>query len=113
MNKDLTIGFLCSDIITIRATLEQLLGKSFQERDSSFHGGRYFLLKDPVFGELTLQDNYDQIEEEWVEEEHTDLGGILRVSCAKEHDALKAVLLGVEGSRLIREKSYAVRPAPR
>jgi hypothetical protein len=106
MNKDLTIGFSGEDIFLIKTMIERLLNKSFEERESSFYGGRYFIITDALMGELTLQENYDQIEEEWIEDADHDLVFILRVSCAQKHDEMKKSLLGLKGSRLIRERSY-------
>ena len=104
MRKDLRFGFSEKDIFRVRMTLESLLGISFEERESSYYGGRYFRFESPAFGQFILRDNFDSVENEWIEESHQDLPFLLCISERTDSEKLKRTLAQVNGCRLINEK---------
>jgi hypothetical protein len=104
VKKDLRFGFREKDIAQVKTRLESLLGIEFTERESSYYCGRYFRFESSTTGQFILQENFDSVENEWVEESHQDLPLLLNVSEAPESDKLRKTLTLVEGCRLINER---------
>ena len=104
MINDLCFGFPEKDIVRTKTMLESLFGITFRERESSYYGVVYFRFDSKESGQFILQENFDSVESEWVEEDHQDLPLLLHVSCAPDPESVKRILALAEGCRLIRER---------
>jgi hypothetical protein len=114
MNKTLTFGFKEEDLRTVRTRLEFLLKIHFEQRDSSFYGGTYFRWEDREAGQLILQNNFDRIEQGWIEEAHQDFATLLNVSGITNEEMIKTILAQIEDCRLIRETQLVTqKPDPK
>jgi hypothetical protein len=91
MNIYDTYGFRTNDLAQGRAWIEELLEISLNPHHSSYIGNYYRTpMSDKYIYEL--QENYYE-EEGWAEEDHQDLGLILRISHSPKPDEIRALLL--------------------
>jgi len=104
MTTDLRFGFPDKDIIHVRESIEALFKIVMNERNSGFYGGKYFRYKSIDFGELILQNNFDQLEDEWIEEDHKDLFVILSISGQLDMEEARRVLDKIQGCVHISQK---------
>lgn len=65
-------GYPTGSLDAVKNLLELALGIEFQERESYYRCGKYFRYDYPTQGRLLLQRNYDEVENEWAEEEYRD-----------------------------------------
>jgi hypothetical protein len=104
MNKELRFGFSESDISRLKEQLEALFRHIFEERESSYYGGRYFKFESSALGQFVLQKNFDSEENEWIEDSHQDLPLLLDINDAPDPEKFIKALASVEGCRLIVER---------
>ena len=66
-------GLRIDDIESAKVLLGNILSVEFEPRYSDYKCGDYYLFKNADTQEsFTLQKNYDEFEDEWIEEEHRE-----------------------------------------
>lgn len=65
-------GVKCSSLTLAKAKVEELTGVSFEERDSTYHGGVYYLHGEIASENFILKNNIDPFDGDPVEQEFPD-----------------------------------------
>ena len=87
----------------VAARMQQLLGVEFEERDSSYYAGTYYLYRKEYGRSLQLYNNYDSVAGSWVREHYRDHALILEVSVMDDMDGIQRKLLnGLAGVVLLK-----------
>ncbi len=95
----------------VAARMQQLLGVRFEERDSSYYAGTYYLYRKDHGRSLQLYKNYDSVGGFWVREQYRDHALILEASCLDDMDGIQQKLLGgLEGVVLLRSRTLPDTP---
>lgn len=95
----------------VAARMEQLLGLRFEERDSSYYAGTYYLYRRAPDGSLQLYNNYDSVGGFWVREQYRDHALMLEVSCLDDMDGIQQKLMGgLQGVVLLRSRTLPDAP---
>lgn len=107
-----TYGF-AGPLEPVARRIEQLLGLKFEERDSSYYAGTYYLYRERTYGRsLQLYNNYDSVGGFWIREQYRDHALIAEVSELDGMDDIqKKLLTGVEGAVLLRSRTLPDEPS--
>lgn len=98
-------GFRGSTLEEIAAMLEETLGISFSERESSYYAGTYFLYKLSTGKELRIYRNYDEARKQWVRSQYRDYDFLMEVSDLDNMDEIRRRLAsGVPQAVLLSSK---------
>jgi hypothetical protein len=82
-----------------RSLIERLLGLSFEEHDSAYHGGRYYRSGDEAHEHFVLKENRDPFEDEPAEDSFPDARILLYVNDTTRSSELERTFN--EGSKTI------------
>lgn len=85
-------GLMFSNLDTARDFLEATLGIQFIPHDSFYHG-EYYLFQGEEQEELMLKSNFDEVEQEFAEEEFSRYPVLLYASEVKDPQALQQRLV--------------------
>jgi hypothetical protein len=101
-NRYDTYGFAATTLEELAPRLQSVLGLPFQQRESSYYAGRYYLYK-PAYGqEIRLYRNRYPVGDAWVREQYRDYSVILEVSGLDGMDEIQQkVLTGLAGVVLL------------
>jgi hypothetical protein len=95
-----------SPLTELATRLQDLLGVTFQERDSGYYAGTYYLYKPDYGRELRLYANRDEVQRSWVRERWREHAIILEVSNLEDMEAIQRKLLkGLPGTLLLSSRS--------
>ena len=85
-------GIRVSSLDEARSLIEKILGIHFEERESIFHGGRYFAFGKPSLRHIILQENVELDDEELAEPDFPDWRYLLYLIGTSEYPQVLAAL---------------------
>ncbi|WP_444900369.1 hypothetical protein ACJJIX_00050 [Microbulbifer sp. VAAC004] len=97
-------GIDCNGLDNAKALIQNLLGVTLLAHESGFRCGEYYRLHDVGQEHFILQKNYDDIDEEWIEEEFLRSPLIFYVNETDRSSVLQAVLLKDKRITLLRHE---------
>ena len=104
-NRYDTYGFAAATLEELAPLLQQVLGLPFQERESSYYAGEYYLYQPSYGQEIRLYRNHDPVTDSWVREQYRDYAVILEVSGLDTMDEIRQrVLTGLPGAVLLASR---------
>lgn len=89
-----------------KAQVEELTGILFEERDSAYHGGIYYLHGDSASEHFVLKNNVDPFDGEPVEQTFSDYPIIFYVNATSRSFELMEALQVNEGFSLLRHEIF-------
>ena len=91
-------GFTTSDLDTVRNRVEGILAFRFEDHESTYVSQGHYYSKQVSKNEAySIEFNYDATDDEWAEDEHKEMGVLLKVGCNDQQrsDAIRALLARV------------------
>lgn len=98
-------GMADADLSRAGSLIERIVDIRLEMRDSYYRGGDYYLWKGTDV-ELTLQLNYDCLDEDLAEEDFPDSKILVYLSGSERAHEIASLLRGAPELRLLRSKSY-------
>jgi len=99
-------GVECLNLVSAKAQIEALAGILFEERDSTYHGGVYYLYGDNSSEHFVLKNNIDPYDGEPVEQEFSDCPVLLYVNATGRSLELMEILKRKVGFSLLRHEVF-------